>query len=97
MEEEPRRRPNWPIIGAVAAILIFVGALMFILFSSLFSDTLGPNQNSIRVPSVVGMMFDQAKNDQELLGEFTLEQAGEAVREKPAGTILDRALAMAGC
>ena len=50
VEEEPRRRPNWPIIGAVAAILIFVGALMFILFSSLFSDTLGPNQNSIRVP-----------------------------------------------
>ena len=44
VEEEPRRRPNWPIIGAVAAILIFVGALMFILFSSLFSDTLGPNQ-----------------------------------------------------
>ena len=88
--EEPRRRPNWPIIGAVAAILIFVGALMFILFSSLFSDTLGPNQNSIRVPSVVGMMFDQAKNDQELLGEFTLEQAGEAVIEKPAGTILDQ-------
>ena len=78
------------IIGAVAAILIFVGALMFILFSSLFSDTLGPNQNSIRVPSVVGMMFDQAKNDQELLGEFTLEQAGEAVSEKPAGTILDQ-------
>lgn len=63
---------------------------MFILFSSLFSDTLGPNQNSIRVPSVVGMMFDQAKNDQELLGEFTLEQAGEAVSEKPAGTILDQ-------
>ena len=90
VEEEPRRRPNWPIIGAVAAILIFVGALMFILFSSLFSDTLGPNQNSIRVPSVVGMMFDQAKNDQELLGEFTLEQAGEAVSEKPAGTILDQ-------
>jgi len=64
--------------------------LMFILFSSLFSDTLGPNQNSIRVPSVVGMMFDQAKNDQELLGEFTLEQAGEAESEKPAGTILEQ-------
>lgn len=90
VEDEPRRRPNWPIIGAVAAILIFVGALMFILFSSLFSDTLGPNQNSIRVPSVVGMMFDQAKNDQELLGEFTLEQAGEAESEKPAGTILEQ-------
>lgn len=89
-EEEPRRRPNWPIIGAVAAILVFVGALMFILFSSLFSDTLGSNQNSIRVPSVVGMMFDQARNDKELLGEFTLEQAGEAESEKPAGTILDQ-------
>ncbi len=28
------RRPNWPIIGAVAAILVFVVALLYIMFST---------------------------------------------------------------
>ena len=55
------RRPNWPIIGAVAAILVFVAALLYIMFSTAFSGSLGAQAQNIRVPSVTGQLFSEAQ------------------------------------
>ena len=89
-EEEPRR-PNWPIIGAVAAILVFVAALLFIMFSTAFRDTLTPHGSggeTIMVPSVTGYLLTDAQANTELLNGFTLVQGGVTESEEPAGTIL---------
>ncbi len=86
--EEPNR-PNWPIIGAVAAILVFVVALLFIMFSTAFRDTMMPQgSENIRVPSVTGKILSQVQTDTELLAGFTLVQGEQVESEEPAGTIL---------
>lgn len=88
-EEDERRGPNWPVIGAVAAILIFVVALVSIMFSTVFSGSLQPGSTE-RVPSVTGMLYSEASADTSLLGDFTLEIKQEEESDKPAGTILSQ-------
>ena len=82
------RRPNWPIIGAVAAILVFVVALLYIMFSTAFSGSLGAQTQNIRVPSVTGQLFSEAQANTELLNGFTLVQGETVESDQPAGTIL---------
>ena len=84
------RRPNWPIIGAVAAILIFVAALLYIMFSTAFSGSLGAQTQNIRVPSVTGYLFSEAQANTELLNGFTLVQGETVESDQPAGTILQQ-------
>ena len=84
------RRPNWPIIGAVAAILVFVVALLYIMFSTAFSGSLGAQTQNIRVPSVTGQLFSKAQANTELLNGFTLVQGEEVESDQPAGTILQQ-------
>ena len=82
------RQPNWPIIGAVAAILVFVVALLYIMFSTAFSGSLGAQTQNIRVPSVTGQLFSEAQANTELLNGFTLVQGETVESDQPAGTIL---------
>ena len=84
------RRPNWPIIGAVAAILVFVAALLYIMFSTAFSGSLGAQTQNIRVPSVTGYLFSEAQANTELLNGFTLVQGETVESDQPAGTILQQ-------
>ena len=84
------RRPNWPIIGAVAVILVFVAALLYIMFSTAFSGSLGAQTQNIRVPSVTGQLFSEAQANTELLNGFTLVQGETVESDKPAGTILQQ-------
>lgn len=88
-EEDERHGPNWPVIGAVAAILVFVAALVFIMFSTVFSGSFQPG-NTQRVPSVTGRLYSEASEDKDLLGDFTLEIVQEKESDKPAGTILSQ-------
>ena len=88
-EEDERRGPNWPVIGAVAAILVFVAALVFIMFSTVFSGSFQPG-NTQRVPTVTGLLYSEASEDKDLLGDFTLEIVQEKESDKPAGTILSQ-------
>ena len=84
------RRPNWPIIGAVAVILVFVAALLYIMFSTAFSGSLGAQTQNIRLPSVTGQLFSEAQANTELLNGFTLVQGETVESDKPAGTILQQ-------
>ena len=88
-EEDERRGPNWPVIGAVAAILVFVAALVFIMFSTVFSGSFQAG-NTQRVPTVTGLLYSEASQDTSLLGDFTLEIVQEKESDKPAGTILSQ-------
>ena len=77
------------MIGAVAAILVFVAALVFIMFSTVFSGSF-QGGNTKRVPTVTGLLYSEASVDTNLLGDFTLEIVQEKESDKPAGTILSQ-------
>ena len=86
-EEDERRGPNWPIIGAVAAILVFVAALVFIMFSTVFSGSFQAGETK-RVPQVTGLLYSEASEDTDLLGDFTLEIVQEKESDQPAGPLI---------
>ena len=72
----------------MAAILVFVAALLYIMFSTAFSNTLTPQGETVRVPSVEGRLFTEAQADTELLNGFTLEQISQEESSQPEGTII---------
>ena len=74
----------------MAAILVFVAALLYIMFSTAFSGSLGAQTQNIRVPSVTGQLFSEAQANTELLNGFTLVQGETVESDKPAGTILQQ-------
>ena len=74
----------------MAAILVFVVALLYIMFSTAFSGSLGAQTQNIRVPSVTGQLFSEAQANTELLNGFTLVQGETVESDQPAGTILQQ-------
>ena len=83
-------RSSLPMVGAVVAILIFVGALLYMMFSSVFSSIDQPQSQQIQVPKVVGYLMSEVDGNTSILGSFTLEKTGEREDESPAGTILEQ-------
>jgi len=67
-----------------------VAALLFIMFSTAFSGSLGAQTQNVRVPSVTGYLFSEAQANTELLNGFTLVQGEEVESDQPAGTILQQ-------
>ncbi|MBR4098483.1 MAG: Stk1 family PASTA domain-containing Ser/Thr kinase, partial [Clostridium sp.] len=91
-EEEDGRRSGgfpWPVIGAVLAILLFVGGL-FYLITTVMTGFITPSETYYEVPSLVGELFKDVEDDQSLLGDhFTVAVSGSKEDENaPAGTIL---------
>lgn len=85
----PRRRgPVWPIVAAVGAVLLFVVLVFAFLWNSVFSEMLKPNVTD-PVPNLVGKLYEEVKDDTELLGEnFVLVQGETVEDEAEPGTII---------
>ncbi|MGO5021916.1 Stk1 family PASTA domain-containing Ser/Thr kinase [Lawsonibacter sp. LCP25S3_G6] len=88
-EEEPARRgPMWPVILAVAGVLLFVGLVFFFLWNSVFSGLLEPPE-TYSVPKLVGKMYEDVKDDTALLGEhFTVVLGDTVADDSEPGTII---------
>ncbi len=94
-EEEDGDRGGfpWPIVGAVAGILIFVFVVLFFLyrtvFSNFFDDPVNPTDG--RVPNLIGSVYEEIKDDKDLLGDFKVV-VGESQDHDTAqpGTIIDQ-------
>ena len=87
-EEPPRRGPMWPVILAVAGVLLFVGLVFFFLWNSVFSGLLEPPETHT-VPNLVGKMYEDVKDDADLLGEnFTIVLGDTVADDSEPGTII---------
>ena len=86
-EELFSRGPMWPVVLAVGAVLLFVGLVFFSLWNSVFSSLFTATPTT-SVPNVVGKMYEEVKNDTQLLGEFTLVEGDTVADDAEAGTII---------
>ena len=87
-DEPPRRGPMWPVILAVGGVLLFVGLVFFFLWNSVFSGLLEPPE-SYSVPSLVGKMYEDVKDNTDLLGEhFTIVLGDTVADDSEPGTII---------
>ncbi len=87
--EKPRSAFPWPIVAAVAAVLVFLGIVFFFLYETVLSDFFDGPPDAPLIPKLVGELYDEVKDDEELLGGLTLV-IGEEIPDESAkaGTIL---------
>lgn len=86
IEEDDADRPAWPIIAAVGAVVLFIGVLFVLLFSTisgLFQTT--PNY---RIPNLEGLVYEEIVEDKNIVQTFTLVVTNHITSDEPAGTIL---------
>ncbi len=90
-DEEPVRRRGavWPIFLAVAAVLLFVGLVFYFLWNTIFAGLLAPPETHT-VPSLVGRVYEEIKDDTELLAGFTLIEGDTVANDADPGTIIDQ-------
>ncbi len=80
-----------PAIAAVSAILVFLVAIGYFLWTVL-SGVVVPKEETYLVPNLLtGITMEQAEADPELLGKFTIERRKVVADSKaPAGQIIDQ-------
>ena len=89
-EDYPRRRgPIWPVLLAVAAVLLFVGLTFSFLWKTIFAGMLAPPETHT-VPDLVGQVYEEIKDDTELLAGFTLIEGDTVADDADPGTIIDQ-------
>jgi len=88
-EEEgpPRRGSVWPVILAVAGVLLFVVLVFAFLWNTVFSD-LFKAPVTYPVPDLMGKALEDVRDAQELLGRFTLVEGETITDEADPGTII---------
>lgn len=86
-DDYPRRNPVWPVFLAAAAILLFVGVIGYFLFNTLFAGMLAPPATR-PVPELVGRLYEEVKDDTELLAGFTLIEGDTVADDAEPGTII---------
>ena len=88
-DDLPRRGSAWPVLLAVAAVLLFVALIGYFLINTIFADLLA-KPVTYPVPNVVGRLYEQAKGDSDLLGRFTLVEGETVTDDADPGTIIDQ-------
>ena len=93
--KKPSRRKRgdeeskFPVIAAVAGVLLFIGIVFFVLYHTVLSGVFNPPQEPVMVPDLIGRVYDEVKNDSKLLGPFKIVVQEEVADDsEPAGTIL---------
>ena len=91
-EDYPRRRRRgavWPVFLAVAAVLLFVGLVAYFMWNTFFAGWLAPPETHT-VPDLVGEIYDEVKDDAELLNGFILIEGDTVANDADPGTIIDQ-------
>ena len=86
-EDYPRRNPVWPVVLAAAAVLLFVGVIGYFLWNTIFSGLMAPAK-TYPVPDLIGKVYEEIKDDTELLGRYTLVEGETVADEAEPGTII---------
>ncbi|MCI9155597.1 MAG: Stk1 family PASTA domain-containing Ser/Thr kinase [Lawsonibacter sp.] len=89
LDELPRRSPIWPIVLAAAAVLLFVGLMGYFLVNTIFADMLA-KPVTYPVPNLVGKLYEDVKDNTELLGRFQLVEGETVTNDADPGTILEQ-------
>ena len=84
-----RQRAVWPVFLAVAAVLLFVGLVFYFLWNTIFAGLLAPPETH-EVPDLIGKVYEEIKDDTELLAGFTLIEGDTVADDAAPGTIIDQ-------
>ncbi|MCI9293813.1 MAG: Stk1 family PASTA domain-containing Ser/Thr kinase [Lawsonibacter sp.] len=86
-DDYPQRSSIWPVVLAAVAVLLFVVIVAYFLVTTVFSSFFNP-PTTYPVPDVMGQLYDEVKDDSELLGRFRLVKGETVTNDAEPGTIL---------
>ncbi len=89
LDEPPRRGAIWPVLLAVVAVLLFVCVVAYFLINTVLAG-LFSKAETYPVPNLVGQLYEEIKDNTELLGRFTLVQGDTVTNDADPGTIIDQ-------
>ena len=92
-EDDAPRKTDLRRVLTIAGAAVVAVALIVLLWRAIFSDLLGGEQKQKEyvVPYLVGMTIDEANEDENVKGIFTIEQIGERASSKyAAGQIIEQ-------
>ncbi len=92
-EDDAPRKTDLRRVLTIAGAVVVAVALIVLLWRAIFSDLLGGEQKQKEyvVPYLLGMTIDEANEDENVKGIFTIEQIGErASSEYAAGQIIEQ-------
>ncbi len=97
LDHQERKKPDeddvedekgeiWPVVAAIAAILLVTGGIFLFLFNGVIRPMLQTTPDYI-IPDLVGQNYEEVSADKERLGEFliTIESVAS---DEPEGTII---------
>ena len=87
LDDPPHRGAIWPIVLAVAAVLLFVGVVAKVLVDTVFSGLFSPPV-TYTVPDLTGKVYEEIKDNADLLGRFTLIKGETVTDDAEPGTII---------
>ncbi len=89
LDDLPRQGSFWPVVLAVVAVLLFVGVVAYFLINTVFSSLLKPPM-TYPVPDLIGEVYEEVKDNADLLGRFRLIQGDTVTDDSDPGTIIDQ-------
>lgn len=88
-EEElyDRREQSWPMYVAIVAVLLFTVGMLWFLFTNFLKPLLAPAPD-YTIPNLVGSVYEEVLNNNELLEDFDLVKIATVTDDRPEGTII---------
>ena len=91
--DDRRRGGVLPVILAVIAILIFIGGIIYFLWSAIFDGIITDHSEEVMVPNLIGMTIEEVNRDI-ALGNiddvFKIVEGRTLVSDMPVGQIVDQ-------
>ena len=83
-----RKNSVLPIIGAVALVFVFIGSVFFLLYKTVFSGFFEEKAPQYPVPDLRGQVYEEIRDNQELLGPFEVIVSEERTDSKVAAGVI---------
>ena len=90
-DDRRERGRVWPVLLAIVAILIFIGGIVYFLWTTIFDGILADHSTELVVPNLVGMTIDEVNRDisqGNINSAFVIVEGGTVTSDLPAGQIV---------
>ncbi len=92
-DDRRERGSVWPILLAIAAILIFIVGIGYFLWTTIFGGILADHSQELRVPNLLGMTIEEVNRDISLgkiADVFVIVEGATVTSDLPAGQIVQQ-------
>ncbi len=84
---DDRQEQSWPMYVAIVAVLLFTVGMLWFLFTNFLEPLFAPSPD-YTIPNLVGSVYEEVLDNNELMEEFELVKVATVTDDRPEGTII---------